>query len=225
VPRRLPGEAALTAPAAARGAWDFPTRAFHWALAVLVVFSYITGKTGGPWMDWHMRSGYAILALLLFRLAWAFFGPANARFRTFVRGPRAAWIYARALAAGAPPRMEGHNPLGGWMVVAMVALLVLQAGTGLFSNDESSHEGPLAAKVSNAFVDRASIVHAYNQWLIVAMVGLHVAAIGWYQMRLGIDLTRAMILGRVDARTTAFASAILALASAAVYWLVVVYPR
>lgn len=225
LPRRLPGEAALTTPAAPGAAWDFPTRAFHWSLALLVVFSYITGKAGGPWMDWHMRSGYTILALLLFRVVWAFVGPRNARFAAFVRGPRAAWQYARALASGAPPRSEGHNPLGGWMVVAMLALLAVQAGTGLFSNDESSHEGPLAAKVSNAFVDQASTIHAYNQWLIVAAVALHVIAIGWYQLRLRIDLTRAMIAGPVDVRATAGALAIVALASAAVYWLVVVYPR
>lgn len=207
------------------GAWDFPTRAFHWSLAVLVVFSYVTGRLGGPWLDWHMRSGYAILTLLLFRIAWAAAGPANVRFRTFVHGPRAAWQYARALAAGAPPRVEGHNPLGGWMVIAMLALLAVQAATGLFSNDDSSHEGPLAAKVPNAFVDQASVIHSYNQWLIAAAVALHVLAIGWYQVRLGIDLTRGMILGPVDGRTSAIAAVILALATGAVYWLVVIYPR
>ena len=93
--------------------WDLPTRIFHWLLAVLVVCSYITGKAGGPWLDWHMKSGYAILALLVFRLAWAFVGPTHARFTSFVRGPREAWQYTRTLFAGAPARVEGHNPLGG----------------------------------------------------------------------------------------------------------------
>ena len=205
--------------------WDFPTRIFHWLLAVLVVCSYATGKAGGPWLDWHMKSGYAILALLVFRLAWALAGPANARFTSFVRGPRAAWRYARTLFAGTPPRIEGHNPLGGWMVLVMLAALALQAATGLFSDDDSSHAGPLAAKVSEAMVAQLSNLHYYNQWLLVALVALHVIAIGWYHWRWKMDLVRPMVLGRVDAGTSAFGAVLLALAAGFVYWLVVVYAR
>ena len=205
--------------------WDFPTRLFHWSLAVLVVFSYITGQAGGPWLEWHMRSGYGILALLLFRVAWALVGPANARFASFVRGPGVAWNYARTLFAGNPARSVGHNPLGGWMVVVMLASLSLQAATGLFSDDDSSHAGPLAAKVSEAAVARMSNLHYYNQWFLVVLVALHVAAIGWYHWRLNMDLVRPMVLGRIEAATTAFAAVLLACAAAAVYWLVVVYPR
>lgn len=205
--------------------WDFPTRLFHWLLALLVVFSYLTGKAGGPWLDWHMKSGYVILALLLFRLAWALVGPPNARFTSFLRGPRTALKYARALVAGNPSRVEGHNPLGGWMVVVMLAAFAFQAATGLFSDDDSSHSGPLAVKVSDAVVDRLSTLHYYNQWLLVALVALHVIAIGWYQWRLKMDLVTPMVLGRVDAGTSAFGAVLLAVAAALVYWLVVVYPR
>ena len=81
--------------------WDAPLRLFHWALAILVVFSYTTGKLGGDWMVWHIRSGYCILTLLVFRLAWGMAGSSSARFAGFVRGPRAALAYARALAS--PP--------------------------------------------------------------------------------------------------------------------------
>lgn len=205
--------------------WDLPTRLFHWLLAALVVFSYMSGKAGGPWMEWHMRSGYAILALVIFRFAWAFVGPARARFASFVRGPRAAWQYSRTLLAGNPARVEGHNPLGGWMVVVMLAALALQAATGLFSDDDSSHSGPLAAKVSEAMVGKLSNLHYYNHWLLVALVSLHVLAIGWYQLRWKIDLVRPMVVGRADAGTAAFAAALLAAAAGFVYWLVVVYAR
>ena len=205
--------------------WDFPTRLFHWLLVALVTFSYVTGRAGGPWLEWHMRSGYAILALLLFRLAWAVVGPPNARFSSFIRAPGAAWHYARTLFAGNPARVDGHNPLGGWMVVAMLAALTFQAATGLFSNDDSSHSGPLAVTVSDATVDRLSTLHYYNQWLLVALVSAHVIAIGWYQWGLKMDLVRPMVLGRVDAANTAFGATLLAAAAAFVYWLVVVYPR
>ena len=216
----------MSAAPAAASAWDLPTRLFHWCLAVLVVFSYVTGKIGGSWMDWHMRSGYAILALLLFRIAWGFIGPAAARFASFVRGPSAAAQYARALRSGIRTRPPTHNPLGGWMVMLMLALLLLQAGTGLFSNDESAHEGPLAAKVSNALVDRMSQVHGINQDVILVAVVIHVIAVLFYQWRLRIDIVRPMIGGPAGTRATlATAAVLLALSAAAVYALVVIYPR
>lgn len=206
-----------------RGAWDLPTRLFHWLLAVLVVFSFTTGKIGGPWLEWHMRSGYAILALLLFRLAWGVAGPPNVRFARFVRGPRAALAYLRAIRTTRLPVEPAHNPVGSWMVLAMLAALLLQAASGLFTNDESSHEGPLASLVSNAVVDRMSTLHSFNQWVVACLAGLHVLAIAAYQWILGMNLTRPMVVGRGDMPLRALVLA--AAAAAAVYALVVVLPR
>lgn len=207
----------------AAAAWDLPTRAFHWLLALLVVFSFTTGKIGGPWLEWHMRSGYAILALLLFRLGWGVVGPPNVRFSSFLRGPRAALAHLRELRAARAPFAARHNPAGGWMVVLMLAVLLLQAATGLFTNDESSHEGPLVALVSNATVDRMSTIHGYNQWAVAAVAGVHVAAIAAYQWILGVNLTRAMVLGPRGVPLRAIL--LLAAAGAAVYAVVVLLPR
>lgn len=209
---------------AARG-WDLPTRLFHWVLALLVVFSFVTGKIGGSAMEWHMRSGYAVIALLLFRLAWGFAGSREARFAAFVRGPTAVAAYVRALRGGEREIIPGHNPLGGWNVVAMLALLCVQAGTGLFSNDESAHEGPLAAKVSEAMVDRLSSIHGWNQVAIVTLVALHVAAVAFYQWRLRMNVLGPMVHGASSARDNAVAAFLLALAAAGTWWLVVVYPK
>ncbi|MDQ3025541.1 MAG: cytochrome b/b6 domain-containing protein [Pseudomonadota bacterium] len=203
-------------------AWDLSTRVFHWLLAVLVVFSFTTGKIGGPWLEWHMRSGYAILALLLFRLGWGLVGSRNARFVEFVRGPRAAAVHLREILAGRIPVAAGHNPLGGWMVIAMLALLLLQAATGLFANDESSHEGPLAKMVSNAVVDRMSVIHELNQWIVVAAASLHVVAVLFYQWVLKVNLMRPMISGPQALPMRAVI--LLLLSVAAVYALVVIYP-
>ena len=206
--------------------WDLPTRAFHWALVLLVVFSYVTGKIGGAWMGWHMKSGYAVLALLVFRLAWGFVGGPSARFASFVRGPSAAISYARSLAGGERPRLSGHNPLGGWMVLLLLALLLVQAATGLFSSDDSSHEGPLAAKISNALVDRMSWIHELNQGVLVTAVAVHVLAVAFYQWGLKLDIIRPMIVGKASRPAAlALAVSVLLVASALVYALVVVYPR
>jgi len=210
--------------AAARG-WDLPTRAFHWILVALVTCSFVTGKLGESWLDWHFRSGYAILTLLAFRIAWGFVGSRDARFASFLRGPRAAIDHLRSLAAGTRTLEPGHNPLGGWMVVLMIALLAAQAVTGLFSNDESFNEGPLASKVSNATVDRMSSFHSWNEWVILGAVIVHVAAILAYQLHLRMDVLRPMVAGPSRAAENARALVIVAIAGAVVYWLVAIYGR
>ena len=216
--------------------WDIPTRIFHWTLAALVLFSFTTGKVGGGWMEWHLRSGYAILALLVFRLAWGFAGSHTARFSSFVRGPRTAIEYARATLGGRPPLTEGHNPMGGWMVMFMLAVLVLQAATGLFADDEIATQGPLAAKVSDALVSRMTTIHKYNEWVIAAAVVLHLVAVATYQWRFKVDLIVPMVHGwkavpaGLRPAEPRQASGLLAIvlagiAAAIVYWLVVIYPR
>ena len=214
--------------------WDAPVRLFHWTLATLVVFSFVTGKIAGDWLPWHMRSGYAILTLLLFRLAWGVVGSETARFASFLRGPGHAIAYVRSIASGAHRRVLGHNPLGGWAVLAMLAALLVQASSGLFVDDEIMTQGPLAVKASEATVGRMSAVHSYNEWVILGLVVLHLAAIASYYFAFRADLVRPMVSGYMEvpggaaqpARRPAWLAALLLAAAAAfVYWLVVVYPR
>lgn len=214
--------------------WDAPVRLFHWTLAVLVVFSFISGKVAGSWLEWHMRSGYAILALVLFRIAWGVVGSQTARFTAFVRGPRAAIEYLEATLARRHPQVLGHNPLGGWMVLFMLALLLVQASTGLFVDDEIATQGPLAGKVSNALVARLTTVHRYNEWVILGAVVLHLAAIATYHWGLRVNLVGPMVHGRMTVAAPVppprasppwIAAVLFALACGAVYWLVAIYPR
>ena len=214
--------------------WDAPLRLFHWAIAALVIFSYVTGKVGGDWMEWHMRSGYTILSLLLFRVAWGLVGSETARFTSFLRGPRAGVAYLRSMLAGTHQRVLGHNPLGGWAVLAMLAALLVQASSGLFVDDEIATRGPLVVKASEATVGRMSALHSYNQWLLVALVSLHLVAIATYRFILRAELVRPMLDGympvtgptQAPARRPAWMAALLiAAAGAFVYWLVVVFPR
>ena len=127
--------------------WDLPTRLFHWVFAALIVFSFVTGKMGQ--MEWHVLSGKTILALLLFRIAWGFAGGGYARFVEFVKGPGETIGYALGVLRGTARRYLGHNPLGGWSIVAMLVLVALQASTGLFATDDIYTDGPLAHLVSD----------------------------------------------------------------------------
>ncbi|MDZ7596904.1 MAG: cytochrome b/b6 domain-containing protein [Desulfobacterales bacterium] len=209
--------------------WDLPTRLFHWLLAALVAASFVTGKIGGNAMAYHERSGLAILVLLLFRVAWGFVGSRSSRFADFLKGPRTVLRYARGLLRPDAPRHLGHNPLGGWSVVAMLAALFIQAGTGLFANDDILTEGPLFSWVSKATSDALTRVHLFNRQAIVLLVALHLGAILFHWVVKGDNLVKPMITGvknweggaaaPADGRTWA-AALIAGLAAEAVYLLV-----
>lgn len=174
--------------------WDLPLRIFHWLLAALVVFSYVTGKVGGAWIEWHFRSGYTILSLLLFRLLWGFAGSHYARFANFLPSPSRIWLTLRA--QGSRVKVSaGHSDIGTLSVYALLIVLVVQASTGLFSNDGSFSEGPLARFVSNAISNRLSTLHYYNHWLVVGLTALHVAAIAFYLSVRRQDLITPMLTG------------------------------
>jgi len=114
--------------------WDLPIRLVHWAFVVLLVFQFVSGKVGGRLMPWHVYSGYAMLVLIVFRVIWGFAGSTHARFSSFMAGPVKTWRFAlRLFSRQAVPQL-GHNPLGGWSVMAMVATLAVQGVTGLFAN-------------------------------------------------------------------------------------------
>jgi cytochrome b len=214
--------------------WDLPVRLFHWTLVLLVVISFTTGKLGGNWLAWHFRSGYCILALVLFRIVWGLFGSQTARFTDFIRGPRKVYEYGRSLVRGAGMVHAGHNPLGGLMVVLMLALLLVQATTGLYVDDDAGTRAPLADTASEAIVTLFTRIHRININIIVACVVLHVSAALFYLFVRKDNLIGPMITGRktmpdghAEPALSGIAPAVIlvALAAAFVAWLVLVYPR
>lgn len=169
--------------------WDLPVRIFHWALAVLLVVSYFSARAGGDWMQLHFWSGYTILTLLLFRIAWGFVGSTTARFSSFVKGPTAALRHFGELLRGRPHEV-GHNPLGALMVVTLLIAILLQAVAGLFSadTDMGTVNGPLALKVADKWVDRATAFHGFWINVLMVLVAVHILAVllylGWRRQNL-----------------------------------------
>ncbi|MBI5577721.1 MAG: cytochrome b/b6 domain-containing protein [Deltaproteobacteria bacterium] len=157
--------------------WDLPTRLFHWLLVLLVAISFVTVKIGGNAMQYHERSGFTILMLLLFRLVWGVLGSQPSRFKTFLKGPATVLRYAATTLRREPECHLTHNPLGGWSVAALLTALLVQAGTGLFANDDIATEGPLYGWVSKATSDWITEVHQFNAGIIVVLIVLHVAAV------------------------------------------------
>ena len=144
--------------------WDLPVRAFHWLLVLLIVSQIVTVSIGGNAMEYHVLGGYAILALVLFRILWGLVGTPTARFASFVRGPRAVLHYAKSLASAQSVQTAGHNPLGGWSVVAMLISILVQAVSGLFADDEIMTTGPLWKYVSD---DTASLFNVIHETIFV----------------------------------------------------------
>ncbi len=175
--------------------WDLPTRLFHWLLVILVTTSFITAKIGGNAMQYHEWSGFTILALLLFRLVWGFVGSRESRFATFVRGPAAVFRYAVKILRPDSRHYLGHNPLGGWSIIAMLSALMVQAGTGLFANDDIDTEGPLYKWVSEATSDWLTRVHKLNQEVIIGLVAIHILAVLFYFLFKRENLVKPMVTG------------------------------
>jgi cytochrome b len=176
--------------------WDLPTRVFHWLLALAVMGSVITAKIGGNAMDWHFRLGYLILTLLAFRLLWGLVGGHWSRFASFIYVPATLLRYLRGAHRPEEHLDVGHSPLGAGSVFALLAVLLLQVGTGLFADDEIASSGPLVKFVSSATSSLASGWHKnFGQWLIIGLVALHIGAIAFYRFRRGRDLVGPMLTG------------------------------
>lgn len=185
----------MAEPAAARvRLWDLPTRLTHWALAALVGVSWFTAETER--MSLHRLSGYAVLALVLFRIFWGFAGGSTARFTSFVKGPRRTLDYLRTLGHRAPSAVPGHNPLGAWSVLAMLLFLAVQAGLGLFAIDiDGLESGPLSHFVS--FEDGRIYAERHEQVfnILLVLIGLHIAAVVFYLVYKRDNLIGPMIGG------------------------------
>ncbi len=208
--------------------WDLPTRLFHWLLVGLFAFMWYSGGASDELMHWHMRAGYTLLALLIFRVLWGLWGSRHSRFVSFVAPPRRVWGYARAVLARRVTPASGHNPLGGWMVLVLLASLLTQTVTGLFSSDDISIDGPLNNTVSSSTAGWLTSVHHLNFDLLLILAGVHIAAVLAHRV-LGEPLTLAMITGRKRAAAgdtdepfaPLWRALLLALAAGAAVWLLV----
>jgi cytochrome b len=171
--------------------WDLPHRLFHWLLVASVIASYITAKIGGALIDWHGRLGIFILGLLVFRFIWGFVGSTQSRFATFFPTVPRIVAYLKGSWQGI-----GHNPLGALSVLALLTVLAVQVGTGLFSNDDIAFEGPLFNLVDKAFSNKLTSWHNISFNFLLALVGLHLVALIFYRWVKKTNLIAPMLTGK-----------------------------
>lgn len=175
--------------------WDLPTRIFHWSLATCFFGAWITHEmeASGFWL--HTIFGYSALVLVLWRLGWGYIGTRYALFRNFIAGPRSTLAYLRAEASDPSTIQVGHSPTGGWAIIAMLALIGLQACSGLLNGGELLMEGPWFHAVPGWAKDFAHEFHELNFNILLGLVGLHLAAILFYAVKRKRNLLPAMITG------------------------------
>lgn len=174
--------------------WDVPTRLFHGLIAALIVAAYITYLLG--WMDWHAVAGDAALTLIVFRLLWGFFGSQTARFSRFVAAPRSAFAHLGRIFRREPDRQVGHNAAGGWMVLLLLVLVLGEALSGIYVQNDVANQGPLTEITPARVANVISASHRIFWDALLAAILLHVLAIIVYAAAKGQDLLRPMITGR-----------------------------
>ncbi len=211
--------------------WDPWVRLTHWGVAALLPLSWWSAETGR--FDLHFLSGYAMLTLVVFRLAWGLVGSETARFARFVKGPAAAWRHFGQLRRRDAPPAIGHNAAGGWMVVVLLALLLVQGTSGLFADDLILNRGPLARRVEEAWSSFATSIHLRIFWVVLGCAVLHVLAVLAYRLLAGRNLVGPMLTGRMRAPpgtptprqgSHGLAVALLGGATALVWWISTLRP-
>lgn len=173
--------------------WDPLVRVFHWTLVTAFTVAFLTEDES---LDLHVLAGYGVLGLVGLRIAWGLIGTRHARFGDFVHRPRVVLAYLRDVARGRARRYLGHNPAGGAMIVALLALLASTSLTGLFAYGASELAGPLAGVFADPrWAEPLEDVHEVLANLTLILTGVHVAGVLASSLLHRENLVRAMVTG------------------------------
>ena len=161
--------------------WDPFVRVFHWALVVAFAMAWYSG---GIWDNPHLVAGYIVLALVVARIVWGFIGSRYARFSDFIYGPRVMLRYLADMLRMRAPRYLGHNPVGGAMVITLLATLLVICITGVMMTTD--------AYWGVQWVDH---LHATASTFALILVGLHIGGVIFAAIEHSENLVRAMVTG------------------------------
>jgi len=201
--------------------WDPLVRLFHWSLVVAFTIAYLTGDEEN---SLHIYSGYAVLGLISFRVLWGFIGTRYARFSDFVYSPGILVQYLKDLWAKKPQHYTGHNPAGGWMVLAFLVTLFVVSVSGLKVYALEEGLGPLAAEapalilISSAHADEDEHdkvgqdndeaaeefweeIHEASSNFMLLLILLHVAGVIVSSRLHDEHLVKAMFTGKKSGKT------------------------
>jgi cytochrome b len=182
--------------------WDWQLRLFHWLLVIAIAVAFLSSEEDSAINQWHVLSGWVAAVLVVFRLLWGFVGGEHSRFADFIRPSRIP-DHLSGLLSGRREASLGHNPLGAMAVVLLLALAAATIWTGAFGGEA------------------AEDLHEIVAWTLLALVGLHIAAVIVMSLLERENLVRAMVTGKkpatrhpgaVDARPPSAVGFVVALA-------------
>jgi cytochrome b len=176
--------------------WDWPVRVMHWGLVLAVFGAWLTRELEGDWFAWHVRCGYAVIVIVVVRFAWGFVGTYHAKFANFIRSPKIVLQDLRALLERDVVASAGHTPAGGWMIVALLGMLLAQGVTGLFANDQVYQTGPLFGYVTGEISDRLTTLHKQIFDVLWVAILIHVLAAFFYLVFKRRNLIAPMLFGK-----------------------------
>jgi len=183
--------------------WDLWIRAFHWSLATSIVFLLVSGETGWMFYEWHKFAGEIVLALIVFRLLWGFFGSSNTKLLTLVKSPVSAINHLRQLSKKSVAQERGHNAAGGWAVLLVLASIAVQAISGQFIADEEEFiEGSFYAAASSNLTDFMYTIHMRNAHVLKILAIVHVAMVFIYLFYARVNLIFPMLSGSMKWKGT-----------------------
>jgi cytochrome b len=160
--------------------WDRFIRIFHWSTAALFLANFWWLEAGE---DAHEWVGYALAALLSGRLIWGFIGPTNARFADFWPTPARLRYNVEHFGQQQMCHRDErrHSPLGGLMVLFLLAGLLVTAVSG-WMQELDVFWGE----------DWVQNLHAWSANAVMVAVVVHVSAVLVIQHRYGVALLRGM---------------------------------
>ena len=173
--------------------WDVPTRFFHWSLVISIFICWLSMDQ--RWLDVHKISGVFVLFLLIYRLIWGVVGAQTARFINFLSWPKEALQYLKRSLTNNSEYHAGHNPAGGWMVIAFIFIILLEVLAGMFSNDDIGFYGPFADGITKEYSDMATQLHIFLFDVLLILIWLHLVAVFFYVLVKSQNLVSAMITG------------------------------
>lgn len=162
--------------------WDPLVRIFHWSLVISFIVAWVSAE---EWDRLHEWAGYVVLGLIALRIVWGVIGTRYARFSNFVHGWDAVISYLKDVCSLRAKRHLGHNPAGGYMVIALLVMLSILSGTGYMLTLDAYHGAEWLEEIHEAVAN-----------LTLALVGLHVLGVIFTSLQHGENLVRSMFTGR-----------------------------
>ena len=163
--------------------WDAPVRIFHWLLALCFLGAWLTAENDGYEML-HYAFGYTAGLLVVFRIIWGIIGSRYARFSDFIKGPKTIIHHFVNMIKGRfDETYLGHNPLGAIVMIALMLLTLGTAATGYLC-------------LSEIYGESSEELHEGIATVMLAVVGLHIAAAVVMSFMQKENLPRAMVTGR-----------------------------